>query len=93
MYLFIPEKAGCLSFAYNMFGRNVNKLSLFLEDSASNKTELWSKTGNQGSDWLRADISVPATNGLNVSMMPVASLYPLIFFFLLEPRQHWPIVE
>lgn len=63
----LPEKAGCLSFAYNMFGRNVNKLSLFLEDSASNKTELWSKTGNQGSDWLRGDISVPATNGLNLS--------------------------
>uniref|UniRef100_A0A8W8MGF7 Metalloendopeptidase n=1 Tax=Magallana gigas TaxID=29159 RepID=A0A8W8MGF7_MAGGI len=63
----LPEKAGCLSFAYNMFGRNVNKLSLFLEDFGSTKTELWSKTGNQGSDWLTADINVPATKGLKLS--------------------------
>ena len=58
--------AGCLSFAYNMFGRNVNKLTLYAEGTNSGKTTLWSKEGNQGSDWLTAKVSVPETQGLKV---------------------------
>lgn len=65
-----------------MFGRTVSKLSLFSEDSASTKTELWSKTGNQGSDWLTEDINVPATKGLKVSMLPDTILHRAIHWFL-----------
>ncbi|XP_062585892.1 uncharacterized protein LOC134247569 [Saccostrea cucullata] len=63
----LPEKAGCLSFAYNMFGLNVNKLTLFVEGTNTAKTSLWSKQGNQGSDWLMAQVNVPATAGLKLS--------------------------
>lgn len=40
------EKVGCLFFVYNMFGCNVNKLFLFLEDFGLIKIELWLKIGN-----------------------------------------------
>nr|XP_022312336.1 uncharacterized protein LOC111117491 isoform X1 [Crassostrea virginica]XP_022312337.1 uncharacterized protein LOC111117491 isoform X2 [Crassostrea virginica] len=63
----LPASAGCLSFAYNMFGRNVNKLTLYAEGTNSGKTPLWSKEGNQGSDWLTAKVSVPGTQGLKLS--------------------------
>ncbi|XP_061190290.1 uncharacterized protein LOC133198173 [Saccostrea echinata] len=63
----LPEQPGCLSFAYNMFGRNVNKLSLFSEGTNTAKSSLWTKEGNQGSDWLTAKVNVPATAGLKLS--------------------------
>ncbi|XP_056004045.1 uncharacterized protein LOC125661029 [Ostrea edulis] len=63
----LPAKAGCLSFAYNMFGRHVNKLTLFAEGTNTAKASLWSKEGNQGSDWLIAKVNVPATTGLKLS--------------------------
>lgn len=66
--LSVLAKAGCLSFAYNMFGRNVNKLSLYAEGPSSGKDVLWSKEGNQGSDWLTAKVDITATEGMKVNM-------------------------
>ncbi|XP_048771441.2 uncharacterized protein LOC125677425 [Ostrea edulis] len=63
----LPAKDGCLSFGYNMFGRHVNKLTLFAEGTNTSKTSLWSKEGNQGSDWLIAKVNVPGTEGLKLS--------------------------
>uniref|UniRef100_K1PLE8 Plasminogen n=1 Tax=Magallana gigas TaxID=29159 RepID=K1PLE8_MAGGI len=63
----LPAKAGCLSFAYNMFGRTVNKLSLYAEGPGSSREVLWSKEGNQGSDWLTATVDVTATEGMKLS--------------------------
>ncbi|XP_034322078.2 uncharacterized protein [Magallana gigas] len=63
----LPAKAGCLSFAYNMFGRTVNKLSLYAEGPGSGREVLWLKEGNQGSDWLTATVDVTATEGMKLS--------------------------
>uniref|UniRef100_K1QWZ9 Metalloendopeptidase n=1 Tax=Magallana gigas TaxID=29159 RepID=K1QWZ9_MAGGI len=63
----LPAKAGCLSFAYNMFGRTVNKLSLYAEGPGSGREVLWSKEGNQGSDWLTETVDVTATEGMKLS--------------------------
>nr|XP_022312335.1 uncharacterized protein LOC111117490 [Crassostrea virginica] len=63
----LPAKASCLSFAYNMFGRNVNKLTLYAEGTNAGKTTLWSKQGNQGSDWFTAKVNIPETQGLKLS--------------------------
>lgn len=49
-----------------MFGRNVNNLTLYAEGTNSGKTTLWSKQGNQGSDWLTAKVNIPETQGLKV---------------------------
>eukprot|EP00105_Crassostrea_gigas_P041126 XP_019925274.1 PREDICTED: plasminogen [Crassostrea gigas] len=63
----LPAKAGCLSFAYNMFGRSVTKLTLYAEGTGSVKNVLWSKEGNQGSDWLTATVDVSGTEGMKLS--------------------------
>lgn len=62
----ISAKAGCLSFAYNMFGRHVNNLTLFSEGTNQARTSLWTKNGNQGSDWLTAKVNIPEAQGLKV---------------------------
>ncbi|XP_052694034.1 uncharacterized protein LOC128172280 [Crassostrea angulata] len=67
----LPEQAGCLSYAYNMFGSTVYKLTLFAEGTNSPKYVLWSKEGNQGSDWLTAKVDVPAIQGLKLSFEAV----------------------
>lgn len=69
--LSVLAKAGCLSFAYNMFGRTVNKLSLYAEGPGSGREVLWSKEGNQGSDWLTATVDVTATEGMKVNMFMI----------------------
>lgn len=68
--IFLPvlAKVGCLSFAYNMFGRTVNKLTLYAEGPSSGKDVLWSKEGNQSSDWLTANVDVTGTEGMKVKM-------------------------
>jgi hypothetical protein len=66
MILNFSAKAGCLSFAYNMFGRHVNKLTLYAEGTNTVKASLWSKQGNQGADWLIDRVNIPATEGLKV---------------------------
>lgn len=66
--LSVLAKAGCLSFAYNMFGRTVNKLSLYAEGPGSGREVLWSKEGNQGSDWLTETVDITATEGMKVNM-------------------------
>ncbi|XP_056003285.1 uncharacterized protein LOC125661191 isoform X1 [Ostrea edulis] len=63
----LPAKAGCLSFAYNMFGRHVNNLTLFSEGTNQARTSLWTKNGNQGSDWLTAKVNIPEAQGLKLS--------------------------
>ncbi|XP_061190204.1 uncharacterized protein LOC133198071 [Saccostrea echinata] len=68
----LPDKAGCLTFAYNMFGRNVKKLTLFSEGRNAAKTSLWSKEGNQGSDWLTANVNIPAKEGIKLSFEAIA---------------------
>lgn len=49
-----------------MFGSTVYNLTLFAEGTNSPKSVLWSKEGNQGSDWITAKVNVPAMQGLKV---------------------------
>lgn len=51
-----------------MFGRTVNKLSLYAEGPGSGREVLWSKEGNQGSDWLTETVDITATEGMKVNM-------------------------
>lgn len=69
--LSVLAKAGCLSFAYNMFGRTVKTLTLYTEGTSSVKNVLWSKEGNQGSDWLTATVDVSGTEGMKVIILKV----------------------
>ncbi|XP_056002874.1 uncharacterized protein LOC125661847 isoform X2 [Ostrea edulis] len=63
----LPAKDGCLSFAYNMFGLHVKNLTLYVEGANRGKTSLWTKTGNQGSDWMTDKVDIPSTSELKIA--------------------------
>eukprot|EP00117_Sycon_ciliatum_P042503 scpid2178/ scgid30914/ MAM and LDL-receptor class A domain-containing protein C10orf112 len=51
-----------IRFYYHMYGNRMGNLSLFLEDDFSVRTLVWSKSGDQGYFWHRADVTVRSTS-------------------------------
>lgn len=55
---FEPTEAQCLSWWYSMYGKTVGSLNVYLIDSSEGtKTQLWSRTGQQGKDWQQSHVS------------------------------------
>ncbi|XP_067879282.1 uncharacterized protein [Heterodontus francisci] len=53
----------CLAFWYNMFGKHMGSLNVFLKyENSPHWHKLWSVSGNQGRRWLNAEIDI-FTNG------------------------------
>nr|XP_034302436.1 MAM and LDL-receptor class A domain-containing protein 1 isoform X2 [Crassostrea gigas] len=52
----------CLSFAYHMYGSNIDSLFVNLASPNGNQT-LFSRNGDAGDSWFVTSISIPATNG------------------------------
>ncbi|XP_043537246.1 mucin-17-like [Chiloscyllium plagiosum] len=53
----------CLTFWYNMFGKHMGSLNVFLKyEHTTSWHKLWSVSGNQGRKWLNAEIDI-FTNG------------------------------
>lgn len=50
----------CLHFWYNMNGRSVGTLNVYLSQNGSMLT-LWTLSGNQGTTWKSAQVSVQST--------------------------------
>ena len=54
---FEPTEERCLSWWYNMYGKTVGSLNVYLINShLGTRTRLWSKSGEQGKDWKQAYI-------------------------------------
>ena len=51
----------CLEFGYNMYGANVEKLSMYAKGSSGTSlgVPIWLLSGNQGQDWLLAQHTLP----------------------------------
>uniref|UniRef100_K1RGU0 MAM domain-containing glycosylphosphatidylinositol anchor protein 1 n=1 Tax=Magallana gigas TaxID=29159 RepID=K1RGU0_MAGGI len=52
----------CLSFAYHMYGSNIDSLFVNLASPNGNQT-LFSRNGDAGDSWFVTSISIPASNG------------------------------
>ncbi|XP_069135769.1 MAM and LDL-receptor class A domain-containing protein 1-like [Argopecten irradians] len=62
----------CLNFAYNMNGRDMGKLNVFVRDETGLDVIKWSKSGNQGSTWFSVRMEIP-------SSVPSSSKRKIIF--------------
>nr|KAG5710604.1 hypothetical protein BaRGS_013250 [Batillaria attramentaria] len=49
----------CMTFWYNMYGADIDSLTVLSKSSSGTETQLWRLTGNQGQGWKMASVSVP----------------------------------
>ncbi|XP_067654295.1 MAM and LDL-receptor class A domain-containing protein 1-like isoform X2 [Haliotis asinina] len=57
--LTIPSgQSKCLLFYYTMYGEHVNNLNVYGKTHTT-RNRIWSRHGNQGTDWIEARISLP----------------------------------
>ena len=54
---FCSEYPGCLKFQHHMYGADMGTLNVYQESSL-----IWNKTGDQGSQWHLAEISLQANS-------------------------------
>ena len=57
----------CMRFYYNMYGRNIGKLTLYLVPEGKGWLILFTKTGNQGQNWHSADVTLDRKEKFQVS--------------------------
>ncbi|CAF0741635.1 unnamed protein product, partial [Brachionus calyciflorus] len=53
--------SGCLTWYYNMYGRDIGKLSVFKRDRNAILNTLWNTTGDKGKNWLKGQVTISAT--------------------------------
>ena len=60
----IPKNFGkkCMSFFYNMNGKHIGYLDLFLKTKSGKFVNLWRKTGHQAPEWRNAEVQLKKMN-------------------------------
>eukprot|EP00058_Branchiostoma_floridae_P026512 XP_002612003.1 hypothetical protein BRAFLDRAFT_86962 [Branchiostoma floridae] len=65
--IYPPSSTGyCLDFHYHMYGVNVGDLNVYLFTEVGQGEPLWSMSGNQGNQWIRARISIKPTRNFQL---------------------------
>ena len=62
------ESSAEFSFYYHMYGSTMGALSLEATTDGTNWTSLWSKSGDQGNNWIQATVSLSAYLGDEVKL-------------------------
>ncbi|XP_055361569.1 MAM domain-containing glycosylphosphatidylinositol anchor protein 2 isoform X2 [Betta splendens] len=60
----------CLAFYYHMYGKHIGALNVLLRQKGQTVTEVsvWSLTGNQGSRWMQAKVTIHPTTAFQIVM-------------------------
>ena len=59
------SRGGCLNFWYSMNGRTMGTLNVVLT-TGNKQQRIWSKTGNQGSAWQLAQVTIPQSSNYTI---------------------------
>lgn len=51
-------RAKCVQFWYHMYGSTVGSLALYKKTGSTVGARIWSRSGNQGDEWLAAQVNV-----------------------------------
>ena len=51
-------RAKCLQFWYHMYGSSIGYLTVYKKTGSSVGTQIWRLSGNQGDEWLVAQVNV-----------------------------------
>ena len=58
----VSKQPICMQFYYYMYGRNVNKLSVYTKTGNRVSGALWSRRGNQGPSWQVGQVTLRRGN-------------------------------
>ncbi|XP_071131727.1 MAM and LDL-receptor class A domain-containing protein 1-like isoform X9 [Mytilus edulis] len=64
----LPTTSRCMMFYYHMKGSTMGTLNIYSEGTNTAKSNIWTRSGAQGDDWIKAEIDIPAINGLKVTI-------------------------
>ena len=66
----------CLTFFYHMFGSDIGMgtLSVICEDTNGNQVVPFTRTGNQGNQWLTAEVGITISSSFKVKIQFNSSL-------------------
>ena len=57
----------CMQFWYHMYGGSIGSLNVYLKTgSLYPGTRMWTKSRDQGNQWLIGQVSITTSNGFNV---------------------------
>lgn len=65
---FILATSICLSFAYHMYGRDINALEVYIRNG-KHARRMWSKKGNQGDKWFTANVELDVNIEFQVTII------------------------
>ena len=55
----LPLGQHCLTFFHHMLGKHIESLNVYLKNASNGQeTRVWSKRGNQGDAWTRAQVNL-----------------------------------
>lgn len=94
----LPSSNGeCLTFYYNMNGRTMGTLNVYTQASGSLGSPVWTKSGNQGSKWQVAQVTLQSSSKFQVTCFlncTVCRLFSAHFnFALLHLHKVLPCLE
>lgn len=76
----LPSSNGeCLTFYYNMNGRTMGTLNVYTQASGSLGSPVWTKSGNQGSKWQVAQVTLQSSSKFQVTCFFNCTVYRVIF--------------
>ncbi|ESO97870.1 hypothetical protein LOTGIDRAFT_152977 [Lottia gigantea] len=57
----------CVEFWYHMYGKRTGTLNVYLQQNGANGNAVWTKSGDQGNQWNRAEVQLPgSSNAANI---------------------------
>ncbi|XP_052085695.1 MAM and LDL-receptor class A domain-containing protein 1-like isoform X2 [Mytilus californianus] len=64
----LPTTSRCMTFYYHMKGSTMGTLNIYSEGSNTAKSNIWTRSGAQGNDWIKGEVDIPAINGLKITI-------------------------
>lgn len=64
----LPTTSRCMTFYYHMKGSTMGTLNIYTEGTNTAKSNIWTRSGSQGNDWIKGEVDIPAINGLKITI-------------------------
>ncbi|XP_052085410.1 MAM and LDL-receptor class A domain-containing protein 2-like isoform X5 [Mytilus californianus] len=64
----LPNVSQVMTFWYHMKGTGMGTLNVYSEGPTTVRSNIWTRSGFQGNDWIKGQVNIPAINGLKISI-------------------------